>query len=130
MGDKLIDWNWKHTFALETGPDASHINLKEFRALRLALRRKARGGPSARGKRYICLNDSRVVVGAVAHGRSSSKALNRGLRSLLPLLIGSNLYPTMLWVPTGANSADVPSRAGCLARWLRAERAAAKSRRR
>ena len=127
VGDKVIQWDWKQTFSL-TCNDPSHINLKEMRALRIYLRRRAKGGQKGAGQRVIILCDSRVVVGAVAHGRSPSKQLNRMLRKTLPILLGSGIYPIILWVPTGANPGDPPSRGACVARWLRCSRHTAKTR--
>jgi len=126
--DRIAKWNWKETLKLSTGSDSSHINIKELRAWRLALRRAAKRGPGKRGRRIIFLNDSRVVVGAVSHGRSPSRVLNSGLRKTIPMLIGSNLYPTMLWLPTETNPADAPSRFGSVHAWLAKARREAKQR--
>ena len=128
VGDKLVSWPWQEIFSLDCSADPSHINLKEFRALRMYLRRRAKRGPKGAGERVLLLCDSRVVVGALAHGRSSSHALNRGLRSLIPICLGSHLYPIPLWIPTGANPSDAPSRKVHLGVWLKKERQAARLR--
>ncbi|CAE7206467.1 unnamed protein product [Symbiodinium sp. CCMP2592] len=62
------------------------------------------------GQIKICLNDSRVVVGACTKGRSSSFKLNGMLRSQLPYLIFGDLALALLWVETESNFADWPSR--------------------
>ena len=87
----------------------SHINLQEARALRRELIRMA-GNPAWRNHIVICLNDSRVVVGCMSKGRSSSFKLNGVMRSLVPHLILSGLGFGLIWIETGANIADHPSR--------------------
>ena len=119
----FLDWDWKEVFRMGCSDDA-HINLKELRAVKAYLRRRARKGPTGSGERIIILCDSRVVVGALGHGRSSSTGMNRMLRQLLPIIIGSHLYPIVLWVPTGANPADPPSRGSSLHEWLAQTRTA------
>ena len=86
----------------------SHINLQECRALKKEIIR-ASADPSKKGSVQICLNDSRVVVGAFAKGRSSSFKLNGTLRGLLPYLTVSNIALALLWVETESNPADYPS---------------------
>jgi len=58
----------------------------------------------------LCFNDSRVVVGACAKGRSSSFKLNGLLRTQLPFLVFGDLALALLWVETESNVADFPSR--------------------
>jgi len=89
--------------------ETSHVNLQEMRALRREVTRLiARGG--CQGAVLIALNDSRVVVGAIAKGRSSSFKLNGLLRGLLPHLVLARVSLAVLWVETAANPADHPSR--------------------
>jgi hypothetical protein len=85
-----------------------HINLQEIRALfdHLTLL----GGRGLRNSRVVCMNDSRVTVGAVNKGRSSSMVLNGLLRKQLGTTLGYGLYPALVWVSTHANPADYPSR--------------------
>ena len=128
VGDEIVDWGWKETFTLKT-EDTAHINIKELRAVKVYLRRRAKQGVQGAGSRVVLLIDSRVVVGAIAHGRSSSLPINRGLRQTLPLLIGSKIYPIVLWVPTGANPSDAPSRGKRVREWLSFARRDARSRR-
>ena len=102
----------------------SHINLQEARALRREIRRIS-ADPRRRRQVIVCLNDSRVVVGAVAKGRSSSYKLNGLLRAWLPFLIAGDLALCMVWVETESNRADAPSRGHPLpiprapTRWMR-----------
>ncbi|CAE7846871.1 unnamed protein product [Symbiodinium microadriaticum] len=99
---------WEVTAAYEFR-QTSHINLQEARALKRELVRLA-GKLNSYGMIQLCLNDSRVVVGAVAKGRSSSFKLNGILRSLVPFLILGGVSFAMLWVETHSNRADHPSR--------------------
>ena len=67
--------SWQHTLL-------SHINLQEYRAYSRELWDLGKSG--IRDKRVIFANDSRVCVGCVAKGRSSSRVLNGVLRRCLP----------------------------------------------
>ena len=87
----------------------SHINLQEARALKREVVKLA-SSPSNINTIQLCLNDSRVCVGAFAKGRSSSFKLNGILRSMLPFLIFSGVTLGLLWVETASNIADYPSR--------------------
>ena len=129
VGDKICKWDWKHVFSLGTS-SSTHINLLELRALLLYIKRRARAGPSTHGERILVLCDSRVCVGAIGKGRSSSPALNAGLRRLLAYSVASHLYVCVIWLPTGANPGDAPSRNVPVAVWLRGARAAAALRQR
>ena len=99
---------WRATSSY-TFRQTSHINLQEARALKKEVV-KMSCDPSQRGSLQLCLNDSRVVCGAVAKGRSSSFKLNGILRSLLPFLIFADITLAMIWIETHANPADHPSR--------------------
>ena len=99
---------WKSTASYHFR-QTSHINLQECRALRREITRLA-CAPKTRRQIQICLNDSRVVCGAVAKGRSSSFKLNGVLRGMLPSLILGDITLALLWIETGANPADHPSR--------------------
>ena len=54
--------------------------------------------------------DSRVLVGSVMKGRSSSYKLNGILRSLTSLLVCYRIYLALPWIGTKSNSSDYPSR--------------------
>ena len=56
------------------------------------------------------MTDSRVVLGAAAKGRSSSRALNGTLQASLPYVIGGDLYPGGIHLNSEENPADAPSR--------------------
>ena len=77
------------------------------------------------GHRLVVLLDSRVVVGAVGKGRSGSVPLNRLLRRLGALTFAGGLALFVVFIPTGHNPADYPSRGGP-ASWPRALRAASR----
>lgn len=85
-----------------------HINLLEMEMLRQEI--KDRINTDQGGCRVVNLCDSRVVVGAFAKGRSSSKRLNHKLRACVPWLLAGDLSVTNLWVDTCHNPADYPSR--------------------
>ena len=89
--------------------ETSHINLQEARALRKEVVRLA-ADPASYNTVILALNDSRVVIGAFAKGRSSSRKLNGILRAMTPHLVVSGVSLSLLWVETAANIADCPSR--------------------
>ena len=66
---------------------------------------KARANALRGGCRVVNLCDSRVVVGAFAKGRSSSRNLNHKLRSCIPWLLASEIHLVNVWVPTDKNPA-------------------------
>ena len=84
-----------------------HINVLEARMYKTFQKYCARHHPSSR---TLGLLDSRVTLGAVAKGRSSSPALSRVLQGTLPYTLGSGLYSGGLHVYSSKNRADGPSR--------------------
>ena len=62
------------------------------------------------GLRCVNLTDSRVVLGAVAKGRSSSRNVNRLLRKCLALSLAGQKILYNVWISTHANPSDFPSR--------------------
>ena len=88
---------------------SDHINLKEARAYRTVVRRKA-GNALEHSRRHLTLQDSAVVRGATAKGRSSSRRLNAFLRPAVPEQLAANLTFGSLPVPTKHNPADAPTR--------------------
>lgn len=85
-----------------------HINLLEMEMLKKEIQDRANSG---RGNcRVVNLCDSRVVVGAYAKGRSSSRMLNHRLRCCLAWTLTADLSISNLWVDTHSNPADFPSR--------------------
>ncbi len=89
--------------------DDDHINLREARALLTYVRWVLRT-PRHFGHRLVVLVDSKVVVGAVAKGRSSSVPLNRLLRRLAALCFLGDLTLHVVFIPSAHNPADAPSR--------------------
>ena len=85
-----------------------HINYQEMKALGVEVKYLARG--SGRRRRHLYFSDSWVVAGAWTKGRSSSLRLNSILRSLLPYMIAGELSIAVLWIKSGSNFANAPSR--------------------
>ena len=86
---------------------SGHINVLEARMFKTFCKRAARLHPDSR---LVGLLDSRVTLGAVAKGRSSSPALCRVLQGCLPYTLGGGVYPGNLHVYSGQNRSDGPSR--------------------
>ena len=85
-----------------------HINVQELKALVDEVgRRVATGEHSCR---IVMCCDSRVVVGEVSKGRSSSSLLNKHLRGLCALCMAHDIQLRVLWVGTDSNPSDAPSR--------------------
>jgi hypothetical protein len=86
-----------------------YINLEEAKALihlvRWVLRSKRRFC-----HRLVVLVDSKVVIGGVTKGRSSSVQLNALIRKLAALCFAGNLLLHCVFIPTSHNPADWPSR--------------------
>lgn len=60
--------------------------------------------------RAVLLVDSRVVVGAFSKGRSSSRQMNRVLRSMLGWAVAGEKSLRLVWVASKSNPSDHPSR--------------------
>ena len=86
-----------------------HINLSEADALLLGLRGITRD-VSVHGHRLLVFNDSQVVVGAVAKGRSSSRALLRKVNRINALVLVTRLDLGLRYIRSADNAADEPSR--------------------
>ena len=54
--------------------------------------------------------DSRVCLGAIAKGRSSSRQLNTVLRMMLGSMIAGNKYFVQFYIPSKQNPSDDPTR--------------------
>ena len=91
-------WFWK---------GSAHINLLETSVFISVLREAVVRRP---GCRLVGILDSGVAIGALAKGRSSSRALQPYLRKGAALQIAGNLYPGLCFGPTRLNVADDPSR--------------------
>jgi hypothetical protein len=89
-----------------------HINSLEFRAVSTAIRWLLSSRDcNIFGSRFLLLCDSQVVVGAFRKGRSPSRLLLRRIRSIAAHVLACFIRMTVLWIPTGVNPADEPSRA-------------------
>ena len=85
-----------------------HINIQELNAIEDEIRRRTENGEH--DLRIVVCCDSRVVVGALAKGRTSSRSLSVSLRKLCVLCIAFGIQLRVLWVGTQSNPADHPSR--------------------
>ena len=90
-------------------PDNEHINVREGRAFLARLRWVLRAR-SRHGHRIVILVDSRVWLGGVTKGRSSSLPLNSLLRQVAALVMAGGLVLYVVFIPTAWNPADDPSR--------------------
>ncbi len=91
-------WFWKKK---------AHINELEISAATSLVAQQAREHP---GSRFCNIVDSRVSLGVLAKGRSSSRCLNRSCRRVAALVVAGDLYPGWLFGPTRLNVADDPTR--------------------
>ena len=85
-----------------------HINIQELKAIEDEIRRR-----TDRGEHDMCIVvccGSRVVVGALAKGRTSSRSLSVPLRKLCVLCVAYGIQLRVSWVGTKSNPADHPSR--------------------
>ena len=82
--------------------------MSEIRALLSLVRQSVR--ESLAPVRLVIAVDSRVTLGAVAKGRSSSRQVNGLLRALTGWLVLGRVRLYLLWVPSEANPSDYPSR--------------------
>jgi len=89
--------------------DNAHINVKEGRAFLASLRWFLRTEAN-QDKRVTFLVDSKVWIGAVSKGRSSSYDLNRLLRQVAALCMVGGITLHVVFIPTKWNPADAPSR--------------------
>ncbi len=86
-----------------------HINSLELRAT-LAGLRKIVSSPSSLSSSVVLLTDSAVAFFALRKGRSSSHALLRRVRPIAALSLAAGLKVCPVWIPSGLNPADAPSR--------------------
>ena len=85
-----------------------HIHIQELKAIEDEIRRRTEKGD--RDLRIVVCCDSRVVAGALAKGRTSSRSLSVSLRKLCVLCIAFGIQLRVLWVGTRSNPANHPSR--------------------
>ena len=86
-----------------------HINVREGKAFLTTVRWLLRSS-QRHGRRFVVLVDSRVWLGAVVKGRSSSVPLNSVLRQLAALVMASGVILHLVYVSSKWNPADDPSR--------------------
>ena len=79
--------------------EPGHINLEEARALIRLVRWVLRSSKRF-SHRLVVLVDSKVVVGSVTKGRSSSVPLNALLRKLAALCFAGGLVLHVVFIPT------------------------------
>lgn len=101
---KSLQWKKVLQFSFKK---PNHININEHLSYRSLLKHLAK---SKQHSRFCTLLDSRVVIGANAKGRSSSKQLNFYLGSTLPYIIGGDLYPYLMHIGSSDNASDDISR--------------------
>jgi hypothetical protein len=87
----------------------AHNNLLEADAYLMWLRWLLRSTRN-HNSRAICLVDSKVVLGGVTKGRSSSRPLLRILRRIAALQLGGNVLVRLVYIPTSFNPSDLASR--------------------
>ena len=87
----------------------NHINIEEGVAVIRYLRWVLRSTQRFR-HRVVLLVDSKVALGAIAKGRSSSKPLNALVRRAAALCFAGGLVLHCVFIPTKHNPADWPSR--------------------
>jgi hypothetical protein len=98
---------WSTTHACKFS-HRQHINILEMKMVKAELKDLTKNVSDPH--RAVLLVDSRVVVGAFSKGRSSSRQLNRLLRSMLGWTIAGRVSLHLVWVGTKSNPADHPSR--------------------
>ena len=85
-----------------------HINILELKMVKAELVDLVQKIPTAH--RAVLLVDSRVAIGAFCKGRSSSRQLNRILRSMIGWSIAGEKSLHLIWVQSKSNPPDHPSR--------------------
>ena len=87
----------------------AHSNVLEAEAFLLWFRWLLRSA-QRHSVRAVCLVDSKVVLGGVNKGRSSSLPILRVLRRIAALQLAGDLLLRLVYIPTECNPADAPSR--------------------
>ena len=87
----------------------NHIKIEEGVALLRYLRWVVRSAARFR-HRVVLLVDSKVVLGAITKGRSSSKALNAIVRKAAALCFAGGIILHVVFISTKHNPSDWPSR--------------------
>jgi hypothetical protein len=100
-----LQWHQSRSYRFKT---LSHVNLQEVRAVKAEV--KYRALHSHTPQRIVNFVDSRVALGCICKGRSSSVQLNMLLRSFVPYLVGGQIALANIWVGTHHNPGDDPTR--------------------
>ena len=108
LADVVTSLPWQCAEGFDFDGPQRHIHIQELRAVISEIDRTVSNG-AERERVTICVG-SRVVTGAVAKGRSSSRMLNSWLRRLTVRCLGARIQLRLLWVDTHSNPADAPSR--------------------
>ena len=103
----MADHAWSTTECCSFG-HKQHINVQELKMIKREL--VAAVHQTTAPLRLVNLADSRVAVGAWSKGRSSSKQLNRILRSCIGWSVCGRKTLHNVWVQSSANPSDYPSR--------------------
>ena len=85
-----------------------HVNIQEMVASLMVIDDRCK--ETLKSERLVNGTDSRVALGAIAKGRSSSRQLNRVLRHITARCILGRKHFCQFWVDTKSNPADDPSR--------------------
>lgn len=102
-------WKFKTAIATPWKLGSAHINLLETEAFLLAVRHMRRS-LATRSSRVAAFIENTAVLGALAKGRSSSSALNRGCRHVIAAGILADVRFDYHWVQSELNPVDLPSR--------------------
>ena len=100
-----LPWEPFFSFAFKAH---KHINLLEIESAFSLLRHLASEG--RRNCRILALTDSRVALGTLSKGRSSSRRLNFLLKKVAALCLCYGFQFDVVWCPTWRKPADAPSR--------------------
>ena len=103
---RSLPWKVKSSYSFR---HSSHVNLQELRALKREVLMKTADGKQ-HGQVHLFFTDSKVCLGCLGKGRSSSYKLNGILRSMVPFLVASDISLGVNYTNTKSNPADYPSR--------------------
>ena len=103
------EWRWRDVISTKWQLTGEHINVLECRALVLAMRWRFRDIQHV-GTKFLHLVDSKVTLGVVAKGRTSSWRMRRVVAKANALLLAGFSTMALGFVRTHLNPADRPSR--------------------
>ena len=86
------------------------ISIEELETIGVEVRHLAAEQDPRACEREVFLIDSRVCVGVIGKRRSGSPVLNQVWKKVFPCLVISMGTIAPLWIKSGSNSADAPSR--------------------